>query len=123
MNITDILKDISFVIGLISFAIMAYGALLAIVNLIRTEISRFSGKFNIERVSVIRRNFGNYLLLGLEFLIAADIIQTIITPTLEELAILGGIVVVRTVLNYFLNKEIENVKLLKSKSEAVPSSE
>ena len=123
MNITDILKDISFVIGLISFAIMAYGALLAIVNLIRTEITRFSGKFNIERVSVIRRNFGNYLLLGLEFLIAADIIQTIITPTLEELAILGGIVVVRTVLNYFLNKEIENVKLMKSKSEVVPTSE
>ncbi|MBL7127939.1 MAG: DUF1622 domain-containing protein [Ignavibacteria bacterium] len=123
MNIIDILKDISFVIGLISFAIMAYGALLAIINLIRTEITRFSGKFNIERVSVIRRNFGNYLLLGLEFLIAADIIQTIITPTLEELAILGGIVVVRTVLNYFLNKEIENVKLLKSKSEVVPSSE
>ncbi len=106
MNIIDILKDISFVIGLISFAIMAYGALLAIINLIRTEITRFSGKFNIERVSVIRRNFGNYLLLGLEFLIAADIIQTIITPTLEELAILGGIVVVRTVLNYFLNKRL-----------------
>jgi uncharacterized membrane protein len=123
MNIIDILKDISFIIGLISFAIMAYGALLAIVNLIRTEISRFSGKFNIERVSVIRRNFGNYLLLGLEFLIAADIIQTIITPTLEELAILGGIVVVRILLNYFLYKEIENVKLLKSKSEVVPSSE
>ena len=123
MSIIDILKDISFVIGLISFAIMAYGALLAIVNLIRTEISRFSGKFNIEKVSVIRRNFGNYLLLGLEFLIAADIIQTIITPTLEELAILGGIVIVRILLNYFLYKEIENVKLMKSKSEVVPSKE
>ena len=123
MSIIDILKDISFVIGLISFAIMAYGALLAIVNLIKAEISRFSGKFNIERVSVIRRNFGNYLLLGLEFLIAADIIQTIITPTLEELAILGGIVVVRILLNYFLYKEIENVKLMKSKSEVVPSKE
>ena len=123
MSIIDILKDISFVIGLISFAIMAYGALLAIINLIRTEITRFSGKFNIERVSVIRRNFGNYLLLGLEFLIAADIIQTIITPTLEELAILGGIVIVRILLNYFLYKEIENVKLMKSKSEVVPSKE
>jgi len=122
MNIIDILKDISIVIGLISFAIMAYGALLAIVNLIRTEIARFSGKYNIERVSVIRRNFGNYLLLGLEFLIAADIIQTIITPTLEELAILGGIVIVRILLNYFLYKEIEDVKLMKSKSEVVPSS-
>jgi uncharacterized membrane protein len=122
MNIIDILKDISFAIGLISFAIMAYGALLAIVNLIRTEIARFSGNYNIERVSMIRRNFGNYLLLGLEFLIAADIIQTIITPSLEELAILGGIVVVRILLNYFLYKEIENVKLMKSKSEVVPSS-
>jgi uncharacterized membrane protein len=44
--------------------------------------------------------------LGLEFLIAADIIRTIIRPTLEELAILGGIVVIRTVISYFLGKEI-----------------
>jgi uncharacterized membrane protein len=106
-----ILEDISLIIGIISIAIMAYGALLALINLIRTEISRFFGKFNIDRIGNIRRNFGNYLLLGLEFLIAADIIRTIMIPTLEELGILGGIVIVRTILSYFLNKEIEIVKM------------
>ena len=116
----EVLKDIAFIIGIISFAIMAYGALLSIINLVRTEISRFSGKFEIERVSIIRRNYGNYLLLGLEFLIAADIIHTIITPTLEELGILGGIVIVRTILSYFLNKEIESVKLMEKRSETTP---
>ncbi len=102
---------------MISIAIMAYGALLAIINLIKTEISKFFGKFEIERIGNIRRNLGNYLLLGLEFLIAADIIRTIMIPTLEELGILGGIVLVRTVLSYFLNKEIENVKIRESQSE------
>ena len=45
-------------------------------------------------------------MLGLEFLIAADIIRTIVKPSLEELAILGSIVVIRTVINYFLGKEL-----------------
>jgi len=56
----------------------------------------------------IRHTVGAYLLLGLEFLIAADIIRTIVKPTLEELAILGGIVIIRTIISYFLGKEISN---------------
>ena len=42
----------------------------------------------------------------LEFLIAADIIHTIVKPTLEELAILGSIVIIRTIISYFLGKEM-----------------
>ena len=51
----------------------------------------------------------SYLLLGLEFLIASDILKTVLEPTLNELAILGGIVVLRTVLSVFLNKEIKEL--------------
>jgi len=50
------------------------------------------------------------LLLGLEFLIASDILKTVLEPTLNELAILGGIVVLRTVLSVFLNKEIKELE-------------
>ena len=50
-----------------------------------------------------------HLLLGLEFLIASDILKTVVDPTLDELAILGGVVVVRTVLSVFLNKEIKEL--------------
>ena len=42
-------------------------------------------------------------------LIASDILKTVLEPTLNELAILGGIVVLRTVLSVFLNKEIKEL--------------
>jgi uncharacterized membrane protein len=50
-------------------------------------------------------------LLALEYLIAADIIATVIHPAFEEIAILAGIVVIRTVISYFLEKEIEKFNL------------
>jgi len=55
----------------------------------------------------IRVAMGEKLVLGLEFFLAGDIIQTIVVPTWESLAILGGIVVIRTVLVYFLNVELQ----------------
>jgi uncharacterized membrane protein len=54
-----------------------------------------------------RRHLGRALLLGLELLVAADIIRTIaITPTLESLAVLGGIVLIRTFLSFALELEV-----------------
>jgi uncharacterized membrane protein len=58
--------------------------------------------------SEIRLSLGRYLALGLEFQIGSDILATAVTPTLEEVALLAAIVVIRTVLNYFLSKEIEH---------------
>lgn len=56
----------------------------------------------------IRNDLGYYLLLGMEFLVAADIIHTILNPNLEDLAVLGAIVVIRVVLSYFLQREISH---------------
>lgn len=58
----------------------------------------------------IRNDIGFHLLLRLEFLIAADIIRIIVRPTLEELAISGGIVIIRTTISYFLGREINQQK-------------
>lgn len=55
-----------------------------------------------------RSNLGRSILLGLEFLVAADIISTVaIEPTLESLAVLAGIVLIRTFLSFALEVEIE----------------
>ena len=62
------------------------------------------------RLGRARYHIGYHLLLGLEFLIAADIVRTIVSPTLEELGILGAIVVIRIVIGYFLGKEIEQFR-------------
>ena len=55
-----------------------------------------------------RSSLGRSILLGLEFLVAADIINTVaIEPTLESLAVLAGIVLIRTFLSFALEVEIE----------------
>jgi uncharacterized membrane protein len=57
--------------------------------------------------SEIRLFLGRYLALGLEFQLGADILGTAVAPTIAEVELLAAIVVIRTVLNYFLSKEIE----------------
>ena len=59
---------------------------------------------------VLRSTFGGVLLLGLEILVAADLIKTIaVATTLENVAILGLIVLIRTFLSFSLEIEIEGV--------------
>ena len=58
----------------------------------------------------LRRNLGRCILLGLEVLIVADIVRTIIVdPTLESVAVLGAIVVIRIILSFSLEVEIDGV--------------
>ena len=53
------------------------------------------------------RRFGMWLLLGLEFELAADIVRSVISPSWQEIGQLGAIAVIRTFLNYFLEKDLE----------------
>ena len=55
----------------------------------------------------IRLALGRWLALGLEFALAADILRTAISPTWREIGQLAAIAVLRTALNFFLEREIE----------------
>lgn len=58
----------------------------------------------------LRACFGGTLLLGLEILVAADLIRTVaVAPTLQNVAVLGIIVLIRTFLSFSLEIEIEGV--------------
>jgi|SRR5664279_630956 Predicted membrane protein len=58
----------------------------------------------------LRETFGGVLLLGLEILVAADLIRTVaVAPTLENVSVLGLIVLIRTFLSFSLEIEIEGV--------------
>ena len=59
----------------------------------------------------IWRRFGMWLLLGLEFELAADIIRSVIAPTWQEIVQLGAIAAIRTFLNYFLEKDLEHAEV------------
>ena len=54
----------------------------------------------------IRLRLGRVLALGLEFTLASDILRTAVAPTRQEILNLGAIVLLRTLLNYFLEREI-----------------
>lgn len=54
----------------------------------------------------IRLGFGRYLVLGLEFQLASDILRTAVAPTFEQIGQLAAIAAIRTLLNYFLGREI-----------------
>jgi uncharacterized membrane protein len=60
-----------------------------------------------ERKAIWRR-YGMWLLLGLEFELAADIIGSVLSPSWQEMGQLGAIAVIRTFLNYFLEKDLES---------------
>ena len=70
----------------------------------------------------IWRRFGVWLLLGLEFALAADIITSVISPTWQDIGELGAIAVIRTFLNYFLERDLENAESAAERAQStVPS--
>ncbi len=96
---------ITRVIEVGGIAIIVLGILGASVAVIWQVLRGRSGS---EAFSLYRSNLGRAILLGLEFLVAADIINTVaIEPTLQSLLILGGIVLIRTFLSFSLEVEIE----------------
>ena len=102
----EIVNAISLGIGVIGVAVIVWGALVSLVELCGVELKRFSGAGSCKRRDLVRQHLGFYLLMGLEYMIGADIVRTLIRPTLRELAILGSLVAIRTVTSYFLNREM-----------------
>ncbi|MGO4388768.1 DUF1622 domain-containing protein [Microvirga sp. 2YAF29] len=99
------LRLITRMIEVGGIAVIVLGILGASVVIVRQLLQGGppAGAFNL-----YRSNIGRAILLGLEFLVAADIINTVaIEPTLESLMILGGIVIIRTFLSFSLEVEIE----------------
>jgi len=116
----NVLHDISVGIGMVGVAVIVWGVLLMSVRLIVLEISRIrKHSIYIERES-LRHQLGSYLLLGLEFLIAADIIRTVTHPTLQDMAVLAGIVIIRALISFFLDREIAVFQSPEQKSNKEP---
>ena len=90
------------VVEAIGAAVIGYGVLATTFRYILTLIGVREDTNN-----EIRLYLGQYLVLGLEFQLGADILATAVSPTLDEVILLGAIATIRTVLNYFLSQELE----------------
>lgn len=85
--------------------VIAIGAIEALLRSLRYYAAR--GRGAAASPGEIRLQLGRWLAVGLEFELAADILRTAVAPTWNEIAQLAAIVVLRTALNFFLQKEID----------------
>jgi len=74
------------------------------------------------RFTEVRLDFARYLAMALEFQLAADVLQTAISPTWDQLGILAAVATIRTTLNFFLAREMHEERTLVSNDGARPSS-
>jgi len=101
----DIISDLVRVIEGVGAAIMVVGGLVALVL-----YARRLGTGHDAAYVALRRDLGRVILLGLEVLIIADIIRTIVVdPTIESVGVLGIIVLIRILLSFSLEVEIDGM--------------
>lgn len=99
--------DVVSVIEAVGVVVLVVGATLAFLTSGRALLDRSTAR-DTSAYDDLRRNLARVILLGLEVLILADIIKTIVVDqTPQSVAVLGIIVVVRIVLSWSLQVEIE----------------
>lgn len=107
MLIEEIVRYIVDILNAFSVIILLVGVIKAAFDFIKNEFSRGNHFEVAMKNNNIKIYLGSYVLLSLEVLIASDIIETIMNPSIDDMLILAGIVVIRTAISYFLGKEIE----------------
>ncbi|MDJ0536895.1 MAG: DUF1622 domain-containing protein [Xenococcaceae cyanobacterium MO_207.B15] len=102
-------SNLAVIIGLLKLVLETAAALCVVLGFVTTTrlALRLAFRFQEERLVLLRLRFGSWLSLALECQLGADILATTIAPTWEALGQLGALALIRTFLNYFLNKELE----------------
>jgi len=97
--------------------VIAAGAVASFLTIVRQLRSRQRVEFTATRLELAR-----YLALALELQLAADLVESAISPTWERLGQLAAIATIRTALNYFLGREMsEERTTLEHRSETTPT--
>jgi uncharacterized membrane protein len=100
----SIAHSIALAIQAVAIAFVTAGSALALIKAARMLIAskRTKGEFQM-----IWLNHARWLVAGLTFLLAADIVETSFSPTWDELGGLAAVAMIRTFLSYFLDREME----------------
>lgn len=102
MSFVEVIEIVGKAIDAVGVAVIALGALISAVAAVMRLRARTPDVYRW-----FREQLGRSILLGLEFLVAADIIRTVaVTPDARSVAILAGIVLIRTFLSFSLQLEV-----------------
>lgn len=101
-----VFEAIVLLLYILCILVLMWGTILAVKDFFSIELKHPSREESSDNITGIRSFFGSYILLSLEILIAADIVESIINPSFQDLIVLGSMVLIRTVMAYFLHKEM-----------------
>lgn len=105
-NIRQIVLHIQHGISFLGVLLILSGVIIATIEYIKHFFSVSKKQHQDPFVNRIRLNLGRTLILGLEFIVAADLIGTTTAPDYYSVGIVASIVLIRTLLSFSLNKEI-----------------
>ena len=99
----EIAGFIALAIEATAVLVVSYGAIQALAGVVSSAFSRAADEM---RGREIWLRFATWILLALEFALAADLVRTAVAPTWDDISKLAVIATIRTMLNYFLAKDI-----------------
>jgi uncharacterized membrane protein len=96
-------------IDLCAVLLLVIGALRFILGVARSEVAR-DAKARVMGMNRERMELGRYILASLELLIVSDIIHTALTLAISDLVFLGLLVVIRSIISWFLDRELGELR-------------
>ena len=100
----ELSQGIALALEAVSVLMIAIGAVEALVRIV-VGMLRDGASQGVRRIAWL--SLARWLLLGLEFMLAADIVRTAIAPTWDDIGKLAAIAVIRTFLNFFLERDLD----------------
>jgi len=99
----EVAAMIALVLEAIAIVLIAFGSVHALLRTARLLVAG-SGQVGARRVFL---GLARWLVLALEFTLAADVVRTTISPSWQDIGQLAAIALIRTFLNYFLERDLE----------------
>jgi uncharacterized membrane protein len=108
--LVHVLENIAVIIDLIGVAIILYGFVVSLIAFLGGEARRLRSGGSILACHKVRLELGTYILLGIEFMIASDIIHTVLSRELNDLIFVAALVAIRTAISFFLGRELAEAR-------------
>jgi len=104
-----IMEWLAIVIDVTGSLIMVWAFAGSVVSVVAGAFRGGAPGKRIHDIQIARCELGTKLVFALELMIVSDLLQTIISRSIDDLIFLGGLVVIRTTIAYFLGREIQEV--------------
>jgi len=107
--IHEVFEWTALTIDVVASAIMVWAFLVSLIGFLSASFGGAPSE-RIRRLQIVRCGLGIKLVFALELLIISDLLHTVVSRTIDDLMFLATLVLIRTIVAYFLGREIQEVE-------------